>query len=223
MNVKSLLNLASSLCFLAMIPVALFFPDYGIGFAIFATIFLSITNSFTNDSISTSKKNDRWFEIKKKVLIRDDYRCSFCGKNSKPLQVHHIISLSEGGSNDLDNLILLCLKCHEKQHNKKFKKSSLYDSNYGFHNSFKKTKVFQKAIENKRLVEICYRDFHNQESSRIIKPIKIYSEKSRYYIKAFCYLRNSERHFRLSRLKIIKVFLSTSNQNILTSRNEERN
>lgn len=221
MKIKYLLNVASGICFLAILPVA-FFTDWGVGYVIFAIIFLSVTNSYANNSISTSKKNDRWSEIRNRILIKYDYKCSICRGNSKPLQVHHIISLSEGGSNDLDNLTLLCVKCHEEQHNKKFKKNSLYDSNYGFHNSLKITKVFQKAIENKRLVEINYRDFYNQESSRIIKPIKIYNEKGRYYIKAFCYLKNNERHFRLSRLKIIKVFLPTDNQNMQISQNEKR-
>jgi hypothetical protein len=48
MKVRFLLNLMSSFLFLAIIPVA-YFTDNGVNYAIFATIFLAVTNSFTND------------------------------------------------------------------------------------------------------------------------------------------------------------------------------
>jgi hypothetical protein len=32
------------------------------------------------------------------------------------LQVHHIIEKSKGGSNELDNLLLLCPNCHAREH-----------------------------------------------------------------------------------------------------------
>lgn len=43
--------------------------------------------------------------------------CEIC-KERKPLEVHHIVPLSEGGKNDFDNFIALCGKCHVLIHEK---------------------------------------------------------------------------------------------------------
>jgi hypothetical protein len=48
MKARFLLNLVSSLMFLAIIPVA-YFTDYGVGYAVFATVMLAISNNYTND------------------------------------------------------------------------------------------------------------------------------------------------------------------------------
>ena len=52
------------------------------------------------------------------VLNRDNYTCQHCkgkSKNNK-LEVHHIIFRSQGGSDDENNLIVLCKSCHDKLH-----------------------------------------------------------------------------------------------------------
>ena len=50
----------------------------------------------------------------------DTSTCSSCGFYSSPeqsiLEVHHIIPLSEGGSQDMDNIVLLCPNCHRQNH-----------------------------------------------------------------------------------------------------------
>ena len=51
------------------------------------------------------------------ALDRDKYTCQCCGKKNKRLEVHHIIYRSNGGSDDLDNLITLCEDCHKDIHN----------------------------------------------------------------------------------------------------------
>jgi len=48
---------------------------------------------------------------KERVLLRDNHKCRICGEIEN-LQVHHIIKKSEGGSNELVNLITLCSHCH---------------------------------------------------------------------------------------------------------------
>jgi hypothetical protein len=52
-----------------------------------------------------------------KVLADCARRCCICRK-SKPLrlQVHHIVERANGGTNDPDNLIALCLTCHTDVH-----------------------------------------------------------------------------------------------------------
>jgi hypothetical protein len=50
----------------------------------------------------------------------DTSTCSSCGFYSSPeqsiLEIHHIIPLSEGGSHDVDNIVLLCPNCHRQNH-----------------------------------------------------------------------------------------------------------
>ena len=50
------------------------------------------------------------------ALDRDKYTCQCCGKKSMRFEVHHIIFRSNGGGDDLDNLITLCENCHKAIH-----------------------------------------------------------------------------------------------------------
>jgi len=57
-------------------------------------------------------------DFRKKRLLalkRDNYKCVKCG-STEDLHVHHIIELSQNGTNELDNLLTLCPKCHAKAH-----------------------------------------------------------------------------------------------------------
>jgi hypothetical protein len=49
------------------------------------------------------------------VLSRDGWcckKCSFCSPTGEALDVHHIVDVSMGGSDDLSNLDTLCAECH---------------------------------------------------------------------------------------------------------------
>ena len=61
--------------------------------------------------------------IKSYVLFRDNYTCQHCKGKSKDskLHVHHIIFRSQGGSDNVDNLICLCKTCHDKLHKNQIK------------------------------------------------------------------------------------------------------
>lgn len=54
-----------------------------------------------------------------RALDRDNYTCQCCGKKHVRLEVHHIIFRSLGGSDELNNLITLCEKCHKAIHDGK--------------------------------------------------------------------------------------------------------
>lgn len=62
------------------------------------------------------------------ALFRDKYTCQVCKAKNTRLEVHHIKYRSQGGTDDLNNLIILCEECHKKVHaekisiNKKVKK-----------------------------------------------------------------------------------------------------
>ena len=56
---------------------------------------------------------------KRKVADFWKHRCAICGNNDF-LEFHHIIQVAAGGTDDYDNLILLCACCHAKVHNRTF-------------------------------------------------------------------------------------------------------
>ena len=60
---------------------------------------------------------------RKTVLERDDYTCTECGVDvtteddeaPRP-HIHHVKPRADGGSDDVDNLVVLCPTCHDKKH-----------------------------------------------------------------------------------------------------------
>ena len=50
------------------------------------------------------------------ALVRDKYTCQCCGKKNCRVEAHHIVFKSKNGSNDLENYITLCEKCHKAVH-----------------------------------------------------------------------------------------------------------
>lgn len=61
------------------------------------------------------KFQEEFLEMRTAVLKRDNYTCVNCGRTGGELHVHHIIPRSEGGTNNLDNLVTLCERCHSVQ------------------------------------------------------------------------------------------------------------
>lgn len=99
--------------------------------------------------------------IKSYVLFRDNYTCQHCKGKSKDskLHVHHIIFRSQGGSDNVDNLICLCKTCHDKLHKNEIKlnakglKKIHKDST--FMNIMKNTLINRLGLKYKNL-EITY-------------------------------------------------------------------
>lgn len=56
-----------------------------------------------------------------KILNRSRKGCSICGWNESICDIHHIVERCKGGSDDIDNLIIVCPNCHRVIHsNKKY-------------------------------------------------------------------------------------------------------
>ena len=53
--------------------------------------------------------------LRVQVIIRDGSKCRICGrsKDEVPLEVDHIIPVSEGGTDELANLATLCRDCNQ--------------------------------------------------------------------------------------------------------------
>lgn len=63
-----------------------------------------------------SLNREEWRQIRKAILIRDDYACLRCEKKSKSgkgLSIHHIVPRDDDGGNNYENLITLCHSCHD--------------------------------------------------------------------------------------------------------------
>lgn len=55
-----------------------------------------------------------WRERRREVLDRDGYRCVLCSSEDR-IQVHHIIPYRYSQSHELDNLAVLCRRCHSRE------------------------------------------------------------------------------------------------------------
>lgn len=53
-----------------------------------------------------------------KVYERDGGQCVLCGRGDS-LQCHHHVYRSQGGSGTEDNLVMLCVRCHDLAHSSK--------------------------------------------------------------------------------------------------------
>lgn len=154
----------------------------------------------------TLNQSSRWAMLRQKAFEKYGSNCSSCTSTSN-LQVHHKIPLSVGGTNDLDNLMILCESCHEKLHMTSFTYDNDIDGdNYGFDckNPSSKISKLISALKDSRNVSIVYEKKDGSRTVRTITPKVISEENRRFYLRAYCHLRGTERTFRISRIKTIK-------------------
>ncbi|MBR9682558.1 MAG: HNH endonuclease, partial [Candidatus Aenigmarchaeota archaeon] len=91
-----------------------------------------------------------WFRKRRECRKRDNFRCRRCEEYNTKLDVHHIIPYKKVRRNDLENLILLCCRCHKRV-------ESNYEK-YGMTNYIRKMLEenrklgLEKAVSNGRIV-----------------------------------------------------------------------
>jgi 5-methylcytosine-specific restriction endonuclease McrA len=61
---------------------------------------------------------EEYDRLRTRVLERDGWKCQCCG-SSVDLHVHHLRYRGRLGSDVIDNLISLCIDCHNNEHRKK--------------------------------------------------------------------------------------------------------
>lgn len=56
-----------------------------------------------------------WATIRKQVIVRDSSTCQVCGRvvDGRDCQVDHKIPKKRGGDDSLENLWVLCQRCHQ--------------------------------------------------------------------------------------------------------------
>lgn len=68
----------------------------------------------------------QWRELRRQVYERDKWTCRDCGVHchnkiqsrgcrGQRIQAHHIVSRRDGGKDEIDNLMTLCMSCHMKR------------------------------------------------------------------------------------------------------------
>lgn len=59
-----------------------------------------------------------WARLRSAVFARDDYTCRYCGVRGTQLECDHVMPVSRGGSNGLDNLVTACIGCNRSKRDK---------------------------------------------------------------------------------------------------------
>lgn len=63
-----------------------------------------------------------WQRIRWEVMSRDQFTCKYCGVLTGPdAEIDHVIPLSKGGTNELDNLVTACRPCNQAKRDGKAK------------------------------------------------------------------------------------------------------
>lgn len=59
-----------------------------------------------------------WKLLTKIIFQRDNFTCQYCGKIGGKLECDHIVPFSQGGSDEIENLITACQKCNRSKRDK---------------------------------------------------------------------------------------------------------
>jgi 5-methylcytosine-specific restriction endonuclease McrA len=63
---------------------------------------------------------NNWKEVASRIRQLDRFQCAVCAAHDKPIDVHHIVYVSNFGTHQQTNLISLCRTCHETEHKRNF-------------------------------------------------------------------------------------------------------
>ena len=156
-----------------------------------------------------------WEERRQKVLDKAKYKCQECKTDMVlNLHVHHIKHLGRGGSNKISNLMALCEGCHENKHGGR---SFKYDDTYSSPPTYpERIDTINKAIKLKKNLAFNYYKWKQKKwMKRKVMPSELTKEilingKTRFflenlYLVGHCHLRDDTRHFRLDRMKGLKI------------------
>lgn len=75
--------------------------------------------------------------------------------------------------------------------------------------TLKKYNLINKAIKEKRKIEIIYYSYNKGESERIIRPYDMFLFQNGWGCAAFCESKQDIRHFELNRIRLLKILDET--------------
>jgi len=127
-------------------------------------------------------------KVRFEVFKRDNFTCQYCSARPPliPIEVDHIIPVSKGGLNDMDNLITACFDCNRGKGAKeltcspetlkeKHEKSKLAHSQY----------LQYKKLQAKKKKEVSIEILNIQEVYQTIYPDYSFTEKFNLSVKDF--------------------------------------
>ena len=62
------------------------------------------------------------------------------------------------------------------------------------------TSTLQAALASRQPLQLRYKASNAEETERVIEPLELKYERGNGYLRAYCQLRQEERHFRLDRI-----------------------
>jgi len=151
-----------------------------------------------------------WNERKRYLIQQNGSICSSCGEEGDVYLVHEI-DLCEGGTNELDNLELICKPCHESMYEKGdiFGDFTLNPSQSEF---APQVKEIQSAINNNQRIQFDYKKPNAKTwMTRVVVPDRLFNiPNSResgqtLCVEGFCELRQDTRVFALERMQDLEV------------------
>jgi 5-methylcytosine-specific restriction protein A len=77
---------------------------------------------YERDRVATKRRYGKNWKLIRDAYVKKHPFCELCfqkGVLAPVEEVHHILPLAEGGTNDRDNLISLCKSCHSRIHAKR--------------------------------------------------------------------------------------------------------
>jgi hypothetical protein len=147
-----------------------------------------------------------WYERSKKMIALRLNRCSVCRRYfSSGLEVHHKKAVLLGGSHLVENLQVLCSKCHSAKHHGRSRFTS--QSGGG------KIDILKEAINSNRSVTFDYKKRDESSwSRRTITPHQFVradhkdGDDSTLCVSGYCHLRRASRTFALDqRMRNVKI------------------
>ncbi|MDE0316865.1 MAG: WYL domain-containing protein [Candidatus Poribacteria bacterium] len=151
-----------------------------------------------------------WHERKRHLIQQNGSICLSCGEERDVYLIHEI-DLCEGGTNELDNLELICKVCHDSMYGK----GDIFDSftlNPSQSEFAPQVKEIQSAIENNQRIQFDYKKPNAKTwMTRTVVPDRLFNiPNSRdsgqtLCVEGFCELRQDIRVFALERMQGLEV------------------
>lgn len=62
---------------------------------------------------------------KKNVMVRDDFKCVYCGTKQN-LNIDHVFPQSKGGKNTFENTVTACLNCNNRKGDRTLREAKMF-------------------------------------------------------------------------------------------------
>ena len=151
------------------------------------------------------------WEERRQILIRENGSiCSHCDEEADVYLVHDI-PIFEGGTNELDNLTLMCAECYWGMYREVdiFGTSTLKSSQSEFSEPFAE---IQSAIDNSQKIQFDYKKPSDRRwTTRVVIPERLFNipntreSGETLCVEGFCELRQDIRVFALERMQDLAV------------------